>query len=185
MSKSKGEFLTVSLLEEKGYSPLAYIFFCLNSHYRNQLIFTWEALDGAQTAYQKLKNRIKALDNTPDLHEEKLDYYQNRFKDAISNDLNTSSMLTVLYDVLKDDELTDFTKLYLVNDFDKVLSLGLIEEEKEVSSEIEEMINKKIEERNEAKKNKNYAKADEIRDELLSKGIVLEDTREGVRWKRA
>ena len=183
MSKSKGEFLTVSLLEEKGYSPLAYRFFCLNSHYRNQLIFTWEALDGAQTAYQKLKNRIKALDNTPDLHEEKLDYYQNRFKDAISNDLNTSSMLTVLYDVLKDDELTDFTKLYLVNDFDKVLSLGLIEEEKEVSSEIEEMINKKIEERNEAKKNKNYAKADEIRDELLQKGVKLIDTREGTTYE--
>ena len=183
MSKSKGEFLTVSLLEEKGYSPLAYRFFCLNSHYRNQLIFTWEALDGAQTAYQKLKNRIKTLDNTPDLHEEKLDYYQNRFKDAISNDLNTSSMLTVLYDVLKDDELTDFTKLYLVNDFDKVLSLGLIEEEKEVSSEIEEMINKKIEERNEAKKNKNYAKADEIRDELLQKGVKLIDTREGTTYE--
>lgn len=183
MSKSKGEFLTVSLLEEKGYSPLAYRFFCLNSHYRNQLIFTWEALDGAQTAYQKLKNRIKALDNTPDLHEEKLDYYQNRFKDAISNDLNTSSMLTVLYDVLKDDELTDFTKLYLVNDFDKVLSLGLIEEEKEVSSEIEEMINKKIEERNEAKKNKNYTKADEIRDELLQKGVKLIDTREGTTYE--
>lgn len=183
MSKSKGEFLTVSLLEEKGYSPLAYRFFCLNSHYRNQLIFTWEALDGAQTAYQKLKNRIKVLDNTPDLHEEKLDYYQNRFKDAISNDLNTSSMLTVLYDVLKDDELTDFTKLYLVNDFDKVLSLGLIEEEKEVSSEIEEMINKKIEERNEAKKNKDYTKADEIRDELLQKGVKLIDTREGTTYE--
>ena len=92
-------------------------------------------------------------------------------------------MLTVLYDVLKDDELTDFTKLYLVNDFDKVLSLGLIEEEKEVSSEIEEMINKKIEERNEAKKNKDYAKADEIRDELLQKGVKLIDTREGTTYE--
>ena len=183
MSKSKGEFLTVSFLEKKGYSPLAYRFFCLNSHYRNQLVFTWEALDGAQIAYQKLKSKIKSLDNTPDLHEEKLDYYQNRFKDAISNDLNTSSMLTVLYDVLKDDELTDFTKLYLVNDFDKVLSLGLIEEEKEVSSEIKEMIDKKIEERNEAKKNKNYQKADEIRDELLQKGVKLIDTREGTTYE--
>ena len=92
-------------------------------------------------------------------------------------------MLTVLYDVLKDDELTDFTKLYLVNDFDKVLSLGLIEEEKEVSSEIEEMINKKIEERNEAKKNKDYTKADEIRDELLQKGVKLIDTREGTTYE--
>lgn len=183
MSKSNGEFLTVSLLEKKGYSPLAYRFFCLNSHYRNQLVFSWEGMDSAESAYIKLKNRIKSLDRTPDLHENKLDYYQDKFKEAISNDLNTSSMLTVLYDVLKDNELTDFTKLYLVNDFDKVLSLGLIEEEKELSSDDKDMINKKIEERNEAKKNKNYTKADEIREELLKNGIKLIDTREGTTFE--
>ena len=163
MSKSNGEFLTVSLLEEKGYSPLAYRYFCLNSHYRNQLVFSWEALDGAEQAYQKLKNKIKGLNRTPDLHESKLDYYQNLFKEAIGNDLNTSSMMTLLYDVLKDEELSDFTKLYLVDDFDKVLSLGLIEEEKEIDRDLEKYILEKIEERNEAKKNKDYQKADQIR----------------------
>lgn len=183
MSKSRGEFLTVSLLEEKGYSPLAYRFFCLNSHYRNQLVFSWEGMNSAESAYLKLKNKVKALDKTPDLHENKLDYYQDRFKNAISNDLNTSSMLTVLYDVLKDNELTDFTKLYLVNDFDKVLSLGLIEEEKELSNDDRDIINKKIEERNEAKRNKDYKKADEIRDELLKNGIKLIDTREGTTFE--
>ena len=165
MSKSKGEFLTVSLLEERGYNPLSYRYFCLNSHYRNQLTFTWDALKSAETAYNKLKNRIKQLDRTPSLSDKKLDFYQNKFKEAISNDLNTSSMLTLLYDVLKDDELSDFTKLYLIDDFDKVLSLSLIEEPKEVSEELEELISAKIEERNEAKKSKDFALADKIRDE--------------------
>lgn len=183
MSKSNGEFLTISLLEEKGFSPLSYRFFCLNSHYRNQLTFSWEALKGAESAYQKLKNKIKSLDKTPDLHEEKLDYYQSLFKEAIANDLNTSSMLTVLYDVLKDEQLSDFTKLYLIDDFDKVLSLNLIEEEKEISDDLEEMVLKKIEERNEAKKNKEFEKADKIRDELFNKGIKLIDSREGTTYE--
>ena len=183
MSKSNGEFLTISLLEEKGYSPLAYRYFCLNSHYRNQLVFSWEALDGAEQAYQKLKNKIKGLNRTPDLHESKLDYYQNLFKEAISNDLNTSSMMTLLYDVLKDEELSDFTKLYLVDDFDKVLSLGLIEEVKEIDSNLEKYILDKIAERDEAKKAKNYQKADEIRNELLEKNIKLIDSREGTTYE--
>ncbi len=183
MSKSKGEFLTVSLLEKKGYDPMVYRFFCLNSHYRNQLVFSWEALDGAALAYQKLKNKIKSLDKTPDLHESKLDFYQNAFKDAIGNDLNTSSMLTVLYDALKDDELSDFTKLYLVEDFDKVLSLGLIEEEKALSDERKIEVEALIEKRNEAKKNKDFSTADKIRDDLLKDGIKLIDSREGTTYE--
>lgn len=183
MSKSKGDFLTVSLLETKGYNPLSYRYFCLNSHYRNQLTFSWEALDSAQNAYNKLKTKIKQLDKTPNLSDKKLDFYQDKFKDAISNDLNTSSMITLLYDVLKDNELSDFTKLYLIDDFDKVLSLGLIEEDKEVSEELEEMILAKIEERNIAKKNKDFALADKIRDELFEQGVKLIDSREGTTYE--
>jgi cysteinyl-tRNA synthetase len=183
MSKSKGEFLTVSLLEEKGYNPLSYRYFCLNSHYRNQLTFSWDALDSAENAYNKLKNKIKLLDKTPNLSDKKLDYYQEKFKDAIGNDLNTSSMMTLVYDVLKDEELSDFTKLYLIDDFDKVLSLGLIAEEKEISSDLEEMILKKIEERNEAKKNKDFTLADTIRDELFQRGVKLIDSREGTTYE--
>ena len=182
MSKSKGEFLTVSLLEEKGYDPLSYRYFCLGSHYRKVLVFSYDALDQAQNAYYKLKAKIAKLDRTPDLHDDKIDYYQNKFKEAISNDLNTSSMLTLVYDVLKDLELTDFTKLYLIDDFDKVLSLNLIEDEKEIDMELESYILSKIEERNQAKKDKNFALADAIRDELLSKGIELKDTREGTTY---
>ena len=183
MSKSKGEFLTVSLLEEKGYNPLSYRYFCLSSHYRNQLTFSWEALESAENAYKKLKSRIKQLDRTPNLHDSKLDFYQYKFKEAISNDLNTSSMITLVYDVLKDEELSDFTKLYLIDDFDKVLSLGLIEEKKEVSPELEELILVKIEERNQAKKNKDFVLADKIRDELFNKGVKLIDSREGTTYE--
>lgn len=185
MSKSKGEFLTIGLLESKGYNPLAYRFFCLESHYRNQLLFSYDALDKAQATYNKIKNRIKKLDRTPDLHENKIDYYKNKFKNAIENDLNTSSMLTVLYDVLKDNELTDFSKLYLIEDFDKVLSLGLIEEPNDhiINEETESMILKKIEERKEAKKNKDFITADKIRDELFDEGIKLIDSRDGTTYE--
>ena len=183
MSKSKGEFLTVSLLEEKGYDPLSYRYFCLNSHYRNQLVFTWEALDGAESAYKKLKSRIKQLDKNPDLNENKTDAYQVRFKQAIENDLNTSSMMTLVYDVLKDEELSDFSKLYLIDNFDQVLGLNLIEEEKEVDEDLEKYVLSKIEERAEAKKNKDFAKADSIREELLAKGIKINDTREGTTYE--
>ena len=181
MSKSKGEFLTVSLLEEKGYSPLAYRFFCLNSHYRNQLIFSYEALDGAEQAYQKLKNKIKGLDKTPNLHESKIDFYQNKFKDAISNDLNTASMLTVLYDLLKDEMVNGHTKLELLRNFDKVLSLNLVAEKK-VSADHDKIM-KLIEARNDAKKKRDFELADTIRDELKAKGIILIDTREGTTYK--
>ena len=178
MSKSNGEFLTVKLLEEKGYDPLAYRFFCLNSHYRNQLVFSFEALESSQNTYRKLKNRIRKLDRSPNLHDHKIDYYKDKFKGAIENDLNTSSMITIIYDILKDTELTDFSKLYLISDFDKVLSLNLTEEQNSIDSDTEQMILNKIEERMKAKKNKEYDVADKIRDELLEKGIRLIDTKE-------
>ena len=183
MSKSKGEFLTVSLLEEKGYNPLSYRYFCLGSHYRKVLVFSWDALEHAETAYKKLKQRINKLDRTPDLHDNKLDFYKDKFKQAISNDLNTSSMLTLVYDVLKDEELSDFTKLYLIDDFDKVLSLNLIDEEKEVDTDLEQYILSKIDERNQAKKDKNYDLADSIRNELLDKNIRLIDSRDGTTYE--
>ncbi len=184
MSKSNGEFLTVSLLEEKGYDPLAYRYFCLGSHYRKVLTFTYDALDQASQAYQKLKSRIEKLSRTPDLKEGKIDFYQNAFKEAIANDLNTSSMLTLVYDVLKDEELTDFTKLYLIEDFDKVLSLDLTSEKEELDSDLESYILKRIEDRAIAKQNKNFEEADQIREELLEKGIRLIDSREGTTYER-
>ena len=184
MSKSKGEFLTVSLLEKKGYSPLDYRFFCLNSHYRNPLVFTYESLDGAKNALKKLKTKVLSLTNEGKKQDDFYEEYHNKFGEAFGNDLNTSLMLTVLYDVLKDNNLNDKTKRLLVEDFDSVLSLDLLKEEfKEVDSALEEMILKKIEERKEAKKNKDFALADKIRDDLLAEGVKLIDTREGTTYE--
>ncbi len=179
MSKSKGEFLTVSLLEQKGYDPIVYRFMCLNSHYRKVLTFSYDALDNAKNAYEKLKNKIKSLGN----EEIKTTKFINEFKEALSNDLNTSQAITTLYDVLKSD-LLDVEKLYLVNQFDKVLSLNLTgQKAQKIDMELENKINVAIAKREEAKKNKDYVLADKIRDELLAEGIILKDTREGTTYE--
>ena len=181
MSKSNGDFLTVSLLLEKGYTPLSYRYMVLSSHYQKPLEFSFENLDGAEKAYLKLKNRISRLSKeTDEINKDVYDEYNNRFKEALGNNLNTSFALTVLYDLLK-EEVNDYTKLSLIKEFDRVLSLDLIEEEKEenVDQEIMDLINK----RNEFKKNKEFAKADNIRDELLNRGIKLIDTREGTSYE--
>lgn len=182
MSKSKGEFLTVSLLESKGYNPLAYRLMCLQSHYRKQLLFSYESLDNTVVAYNKLKNKIKSLKNNLEGNiEEAKEKYETLFKQALENDLNTSDALTILYDVLKSD-LNNKTKLFLVEEFDKVLSLDLLKEDK-IDKELEKYILEKIEERNVAKKNKDYSKADNIREELESRGILISDTREGTSYQ--
>ena len=184
MSKSNGEFLTVSLLKKKGYSPLDYRFFCLNSHYRNPLTFSFESLDGARNALNKLKNKIANLSDEGNIDEEAINKYDNIFKDAVSNDLNTSSMITVLYDLLKDENVNDKTKRVLIEKFDEVLSLDLLKvEEMSIDSDLEKEVNELIAKRAEAKKNKDFALADQIRDDLLSRNIKLIDTREGTKFE--
>ena len=188
MSKSKGEFLTVSLLEEKGYDPLAYRFFCLQSHYRKPLVFSYEALDQATGTYKKLKKRIAELEKDGAVDNEAVKEYKAKFVEAVGNDVNTSMGITLVYDVLK-AELNGATKRAIIESFDYVLSLDLLKaeaaEETGVDAELEAYVLGKIEERKAAKKEKNFALADAIRNELLEKGIVLEDTREGVKWKKA
>ena len=185
MSKSKGEFLTVSLLEEKGYNPLVYRMFCLQSHYRKPLLFSYDVMDNVKTAYDKLIKRISALGKEGEKEEEKIALYQDKFAEAMGNDMNTSQALTVLYDVLKAD-MNDASKRFLIADFDSVLSLGLLDEKKDeengVDDELKAMIESKIAERKAAKKEKDFAKADAIRQELLDKGIEIKDTREGTVW---
>jgi len=186
MSKSKGDFLTVSLLVKKGYNPLAYRMFCLQSHYRKPLEFSYEILDNTVAAYNKLVKRIAGLKADGAVDEAVFAEYKAKFEDALCNDMNTSMAITVLYDLLK-AETNDATKLALVKDFDQVLSLDLTvapaeEPKAEVDAELEAFVLAKIEERKEAKKAKDFAKADAIRDELLAKGVVIKDTREGVVW---
>ena len=195
MSKSKGEFLTVSLLEEKGYNPLVYRMFCLQSHYRKPLEFSYEVMDNVAAAYNKLVKRISGLKDEGVVDEAAFKIWRDKFEDAIVNDMNTSMGITVIYDMLKAD-INDKTKLALIESFDYVLSLDLLKaaaavadgadnsgEGANVDAELEAYILAMIEERKAAKKEKNFARADEIRNELLEKGIALEDTREGVKWK--
>ena len=181
MSKSKGEFLTVSLLEEKGYNPLAYRYLCLNSYYHNALTFSYDILDGAVREYDKLKNKTLSLKQDGEIIESKVKEYDDKFKEAIHNNLNTSMCLTIVYDLLKDNTLNDSTKIELVKKFDTVLSLDLLKkEETEISDDLKEYIEEMINKRKEAKQNKDYALADQIRNELEEKGIIIKDTREGV-----
>ena len=188
MSKSKGDFLTVSLLEEKGYSPLAYRMFCLQSHYRKPLEFSYEVLDQVQGAYKKLKRKVCELDESGVVDEAVFTEFKNKFIDALSDDMNTSMAITIVYDVLKYD-VNDATKKAIIGSFDEVLGLNLIKADAEVNgtadSELEAFVNQKIEERKNAKKEKDFAKADAIRAELLEKGVIIEDTREGVKWHLA
>ena len=195
MSKSKGEFLTVSLLESKGYIPVVYRYFCLLSHYRKSLVFSYENLDNAKAAYEKLIARIAKLENKGEIDGEAYESLKAAFAEAMDNDLNTSLAITALHAVLKSDA-NDTTKLALIADFDKVLSLDLIKNaeafkendgkpDNSVDGELAAKVEVMIAERTAAKKAKNYAEADRIRDELKAMGIVLEDTAQGVKWKKA
>ena len=203
MSKSKGEFLTVSLLEEKGYDPLAYRLFCLQSHYRKSLVFSWENLDNAQTTYNKLIAKIAALKpGEGEIEQEAVDALRAKFKAALDNDLNTSLAVTCLYDVLK-YKTNDATKLYVLADFDSVLSLSLLEKADKKREELKKQavtagqftivsesgesdaeVEARIMARQDAKKAKNFAEADRIRDELKAAGIEVTDIPHGAKWKR-
>lgn len=187
MSKSKGDFLTVSLLEQKGYSPLIYRMFCLQSHYRKPLEFSFEVLDQVKSAYEKLKKKTTALKADGAIDKTVFDAYNLKFMNALCSDINTSSALTCVYDVLK-AETNDATKRALVESFDRVLGLSLLaeenaKEEQPVDEEFRAYINDMLEQRRAAKKAKDFAKADEIRDELQKKGVRIKDTREGTVWE--
>ena len=215
MSKSKGEFLTVSLLEERGFDPMVYRFFCMQSHYRKSLVFSWENMENARIAYNKLIARIAALVPGADeaVDEAMLETLRAGFVKALDNDLNTSLAVTSLYDVLK-AKTNAATKLAALCEFDSVLSMGLLDRaaalrEKNEAERLAAEAAKRaaadaaeaeaqaaaaadpfvaeilslIEARKAAKKAKNFAEADRIRDELAAKGVTLIDTAQGTTYK--
>jgi cysteinyl-tRNA synthetase len=191
MSKSSGEFLCVDLLEKKGYNPLVYRFFCLQSHYRKPLEFSFEVMDNVKAAYDKLKKQVARIASESagqSVDEKVFNEYKEKFIDTLGNDLNTSSAITLLYEVLKAD-INNATKKAIIESFDEVLNLDLLKEEVSdkpaVDAELEAYILERIEARKEAKKNKDFATADAIREELAGKGIVIKDTREGTVWSLA
>ena len=180
MSKSKGDFLTISLLKEKGYNPLSYRYMILASHYQKPIEFSYDALDQAQNTYLKLKNKVQSLGEEGNLDEEKFLEFDNKFKEALADNLNTSFALTILYDVLK-SSINDYTKRELIKKFDKVLSLDLLEEE---SLEIPKEVLELAEERLKYKKEKDYQNADIIRDKINKLGYQVLDTRDGIKIEK-
>ena len=191
MSKSKGDFLTVSLLEKKGYDPMAYRLFCLQSHYRKNLVFSWENLDNAVVAYNKMIAKIATFKNDGEVDDAAFAELKARFTKALEGDLNTSVAVTAVYDVLK-AKCNDATKLAVLADFDQVLSLNLItaaenlrkKQEEEEAANADPEIDALVAARTEAKKAKNWAEADRIRDELKARGIEIIDTPQGAKWRK-
>ncbi len=185
MSKSKGDFLTVSLLESKGYDPIVYRMFCLQSHYRKPLTFTYESLDNTAKAYEKLIKRISALDDSGEVDQNKANELIASFKEAMDNDLNTSLGLTCVYDVLKADA-NGATKRYVLGELDKVLSLDLLKAPKETTASADDALTAEIDalikQRTEARANKDWATADAIRDKLSAMNVVVVDTKDGISW---
>ena len=188
MSKSKGEFLTISLLKKKGYLPLAYRFYCLSSHYRSKLNFSFAALDGSAQGYLGLLSKIQTIKEESSkykINEEHVSRIEEKIRTIINNDLNSSETLAYLFIFLKESSYNSATKFASIKFFDEVLGLDLLKTlEKDTQSEIPEVILELVEERRIAKCNKNYSRADEIRKEILKLGYLVEDSKEGVRIKR-
>lgn len=183
MSKSLGHILTIKTLKEEGYNPLAFRYYVLTSYYHKQINFTYEILEQNQNAYLKLLNKIENIIDDGKLDNSIFNEYDNKFKSYLENDLQTSNVVTLLYDLIKDSNVNGKTKIELIKSWDKVLSLDLI---KENHDELiaDDYILEMIEKRKEAKQNKDFALSDSIRDELLLKGIMLVDTREGTTYRK-
>ncbi|MDD5254240.1 MAG: cysteine--tRNA ligase [Candidatus Nanoarchaeia archaeon] len=180
MAKSKGGFLTLQSILEKGYNALDYRYLCLNTHYKNPLMFSFDALDSAKNARERLNRKILEIRKNVDFSSSAKKDYHEIFHEAINDDLNLPKALAVLWDVLNDKDLGDKEKYNYVVDFDKILGLGLedLEEEKiELNSKDKAL----IKERELARKNKDWKRSDEIRDILAKKGIILKDTPNGVK----
>ncbi len=183
MSKSLGNTYTIAQLKEKGFDPLSFRYFCLNTHYRKKLNFTFESLEASQTAYRRLLSLLgahkKSTENTDTCV---LDKYKAEFLEAINDDINLPLAMGVLWTMVKEKPSKDIFTLAL--EFDKVFGLNLKdakEEEKkeDVAVDVPDDIKAIAEERWEARKNKDWAKSDELRAVLAQKGYVVVDSKEG------
>ncbi len=180
MAKSGENFITLQTLIDKNYSPLHYRYFCLNTHYRKPLTFSYEALDSAKNSYERLKENILNLKENPFSKKVK-NNYEKRFISSINDDLNIPRALAVIWNVIKDKKLGNKEKLTLILNFDKVLGLKLdsIEQDK-----IPQNIIKLAEKRLLARKTKDWKLSDSIRDEINKEGYLIEDTENGFRIKK-
>ncbi|HIH31213.1 TPA: cysteine--tRNA ligase [Candidatus Woesearchaeota archaeon] len=190
MSKSSGEILTLNFVQSKGYDPLDYRYLCLNTHYRTPLTFSFESLDAARSAFRGLKNKIIEFRKNQDKHDKSSDAniiiiekYNADFIEAINDDLNMPKALAVLWSVVRDKDLSDKEKLHLIFEFDKVFGLDLVnvaEETIEITKDIQEL----VDQRQEARKKKDFKKADELRELIKEKGYSVDDSKDGIKVKK-
>ena len=181
MSKSLGNFLTINSLIENGYDPMHYRYLCFLAHYRSQLFFSFEALDSAKNAFESLRNRVLSFKLNPQApknaslkQELKKDFFA-----AMNNDLSMPIALSILWQTLKEPNLSNGDKLELLFEFDKILGFDMANfEEPKLSSEQMAL----VEERELARQNKDFAKADSLRDKLLQTGVCLKDTKDKTSW---
>ena len=180
MSKSSGNFLTLKVLSDHGFSPLHYRYFCLGAHYRSQLFFSFEAMAGAKNAFESLKNRALGWKLSPQKGSKNNEAsYKQRFWQALANDLDMPIAMSVVWEMAKDKTLDDTVKLSLLREFDQVLGFDVDHFEKPQLSPENETL---VKEREEARAQKDWRKSDEIRFQLLEQGIQLKDTLQGVDW---
>jgi cysteinyl-tRNA synthetase len=181
MSKSLGNFLTLTTLKDKGYDPLHYRYLCFGAHYRSQLFFSLEALDGARNAFESLKNRVLSFRLNPEKpkNEERKNQLKQAFFTAMEKDLDTPVALAIVWESLKDQTISNTEKLNLMRDFDVILGFGVDEFSAPILSSQHMSL---IKNREEARKNKDWARSDAMRDQLLQDGICIKDTKDGTEW---
>ena len=188
MSKSTGDFIRLKSLVDKGYDPLDFRYFNLGAVYRKHLQFTWENLDAARNAYQRLKNRViefKTADSADFTNStELINDYKQRFLESVNDDLNIPAGLAVMWDVVRNDLLSPKARLELLYDFDKVLGLGLKDVKEKSGDDIPEEVMTLVNQRTEAKKNKNFKLADELRNKVKDMGYVIVDKKDGAEVKK-
>ena len=189
MSKSSGEFLTIEKLIKDGFSPLDYRYYILQSKYRKSLAFSYERLQDAQKSVESLRKKVATVVNNinkgEELNDNKINEYKVDFKQCLNDDLNIANAFTVLFNVLKDDKLNNSEKKILIEDFDRVFSLNLIDEKEQNKLDNEKIkyVEELLNERAIARVNKQWEKSDKIRDMLLEENIEIFDTKEVTTWK--
>ncbi len=185
MAKSEGNFLRLQTLIDNGYDPLAYRFLCFSAHYRQKLRFTWESMDAAVSGYESLKDFTARATQIGGEEQPWVSEYRGRFRSAITDDLNMPQAMAAVSELMREaDRRKDYGVLDALYDFDRVLGLGL-REAAERATAVDVNVDALIKEREEARADKNWARADQIREQLSEQGITLEDTSSGTLWRRS
>ena len=180
MSKSLGNVYLIKDIKEKGYDPLVYRLFSFSSHYRNKLNFTWEAIDATSKSLERLKNSYQThLAGKDEIQDKILEELEIKFNEAINDDLNMPLAMSVVWEVAK-QEVKSPKIAKLLEKFDTVLGLKITEQISKKQEEIPQEILELVEQRKQARENKDWEKSDELRDKIQEKGYIVKDTKSGI-----